>query len=321
MSSTVNSKLYGLIGFPVRHSLSASMHNAAFNYMGINASYRLFEIEPDQLKVFLLKPSKKVCDTSGECFAAQDILGFNVTIPYKIKVKEILEDLNPEEAVIGEEPAAEANSDQTQWDKMVSSAVNTVCRKEGGFSLYNTDAQGFLMSLEREMGFSHTGKDIMLLGCGGAGRAVVAALTYFEKPARRVYIFENNALALKPAQDHFRKFKFLSSIVRFISKEEIGQKIRQCHLLVNATPVGMNKGDPSPIDNEFLHKDISVYDVVYNRNTELVSQAVKRCQSACTGLGMLLYQGVLAWQLWIDKAAPVEVMRQALNKSIGGMKN
>lgn len=253
---------YGIIGWPVKHSLSPAMHNAAFKKLGIDAEYRKFEVKPADLEDFLLN--------------RKDVLGFNVTVPHKVRAKEILD------RVVDEKIAC-------------VDAINTVKREGSKIKYANTDVAGFLTSLREDLKFDHKDKNVLLIGCGGAGRAIIAGLS---KSAKKIYAYDSNPDAIKS-----------SGILQCISAKEIPEIIKDCQLLVNATPIGMKKGDSSPIDKELLHKNLFVYDVVYNRETELVKAAKG---PAVGGLGMLLYQGVHAFEFWTGKRAPIDVMRKAL---------
>ena len=171
-------KNYGLIGYPVKHSLSAAMHNAAFNYLKINAEYKLFEVKPEDLESFLLKAidEKSVC-------------GFNVTIPHKIKAKEIIDG------------RFKVLSD---YDAVVAGAINTI-NIEGGIKYKNTDVSGFRDLLVKDLRFIHKDKIVFIFGCGGAGRAVVAALLGQDRVsnAEKIFIFDANPTALEAAKNHF----------------------------------------------------------------------------------------------------------------------
>ena len=155
--------IYGLIGYPVKHSLSPAIHNAAFKACGINAEYRLFEVKPEELEDFLLKDIP-VKDVNGNSFSSQEIIGFNVTIPHKVRTREILESNFP----------FDKNANQQHRDLfyvMLSGAVNTVKRENGKLSYFNTDAEGFLKSLEGDLNFVTKDKKVLIIGCGGAGRS------------------------------------------------------------------------------------------------------------------------------------------------------
>ncbi len=301
--------IYGLIGYPVKHSLSPLMHNAAFNTLEINAEYRLFEVEPAKLEAFLLD-NIKVLDTQGKEFCSQDIIGFNITIPHKIKAKEILETRFPVSQ-------PEQIFPYVKW----SGAVNTVKRKADGTVDYkNTDVTGFSKSLSEDLKFNPKDKNILLIGCGGAGRAVVAGLIWEAAHPKKIYIYEPNSEAETSARKHFQQFSVLSEKTKFILKEQIAEIIKECQLLVNASPVGMRGEDISVIDKDWLHRDLYVYDVVYNRDqeTRLIRDAKSKGLRTVNGLSMLLHQGADAFQLWTGWEAPVEIMRKALNEGASG---
>lgn len=303
-------RTYGLIGYPVTHSLSALMHNAAFRELKIDAQYRLFEAAPEDLEDFLIR-DKKVKDNEGNLFSAEDLSGFNITIPHKVKAKEVLEREFPLDA--------DKNQSDTAYYVKLSGAINTVKREGGRLLYFNTDAAGFLRSLEEDLGFVPEAESVMLIGCGGAGRAVIAALSRRSPGIKKIYVNEAHAETAKNAKKHFLglpQASRLGQMLEFIASEDIARKISLCRLLVNASPVGMKEGDPSVIKKELLHEDLSVYDVVYNRKTQLIKDAESIGSKCSGGLGMLLYQGVAAFELWTGKNAPVELMRRALEEGL-----
>ena len=276
--------VYGVIGRPIKHSLSPVMHNAAFKELGIDAEYRKFDVKPKGLEDFLLN--------------RKDVKGFNITVPYKVTAKEILE----------------KRSREVLPYVQMSGAINTVKRAEDKFFCLNTDVIGFRRSLKEDLDFESEDKNVFLVGCGGAGRAIVAALIWKNTPhPKKIYIYEANDNATKSAKEHFEKFSITKEKLQFITKREIPGVIASCQLLVNATPIGMKEGDGSPVDKELLHKDLLVYDVVYNRKTELVKAAKGR---AVNGLGMFLYQGAHAFEFWTGQKAPIETMKEALNSAL-----
>lgn len=300
-------RTYGLIGYPVKHSFSPAMHNAAFQALNINAEYKLFEVEPNNLEGFLLKKIE-VKDTKGESFFSQDILGFNITIPHKVRASEIL---------LGETGIRLIRNIATEKDHYVflSGAINTIKREHGKVDYRNTDAGGFIKSLAVDLQFNPEGKNIFVLGCGGAGRAIVAALTW--KEIKKIYLYDTNQDAIKSARQRFDRFSHVRDKLEYVlEKGELSRLINECQLLVNASPVGMNEGDGSAIDRKLFHKDLFVYDIVYNRETQLIKDAKLSGLPATGGLGMLLYQGVEAFELWTGKKAPVEVMRKALTEAM-----
>ncbi|MBU1088195.1 MAG: shikimate dehydrogenase [Candidatus Omnitrophica bacterium] len=283
-------KIYGLIGYPVKHSFSAAMHNAAFSHLGMDkeCKYTLFEIKPDDLESFLLERT--------------DLAGFNITIPHKVKAKEILED-NFE------------NASATPDFATLVGAVNTVGRNDDGSIWWsNTDAPGFLKALDCDLGFKKAEqRDALVFGCGGAGRAVLSGLSW-KGLVRNIFIYELSSENQQAVKDYYSNIPKVWDKLRFITKEEIAEKIKTCSLLVNTTPVGMKDDNVRLIDKKLLHADLSVYDVVYNRETQLIKDAKAKGLKAVGGLGMLLYQGALAFQRWtgVNGDQVVDIMRQAL---------
>ncbi len=298
---------FGLIGFPVKHSFSPAMHNSAFKKLGINAEYKLFEINPLDLESFLLNPDRQFKDTEGKNHRAGDIAGFNITIPHKVTAKKILE------------RNSNAKSEKPFYSDL-SGAINTVKRETDSLFYTNTDAPGFLVSLKTELGFKTAGSRVLVVGCGGAGRAVIAALGEASCGIDKIFVYDKSKEAINAALKHFSacfvSYPHLEKKLEFIQEAQISDKIKISNLLVNASPVGMKEGDPSIIDKNILHKNLYVYDAVYNRQTQLIKEARALGLKAASGLGMLLYQGVYAFEFWIKKPAPAKEMEEALRKEI-----
>jgi len=300
--------IYGLIGYPVKHSFSGAMHNAAFKILGINAEYRLFEIKPDDLEDFLLNPAKKVKDTRGDNFYTKDIAGFNITIPHKIKAKEILS-------------ADSFFSNDNPYYIELSGAINTVKRNGRGGYYWNTDSYGFESVFRETLNFKPQGHDnALVIGCGGVGRVIISVLSREDSKVDKIYIYDKSKDAEINAENHFfrcfLKYPHIKGRLEFISEDKIAGIISRCRLLVNASPVGMRGGDGCPIPENLLHKDLFVYDVVYNRETKLVRIAREKCAASSGGLNMLLYQGAYAFSLWVNKPAPVDAMKDVLEKEM-----
>ncbi|MDD5128470.1 MAG: shikimate dehydrogenase [Candidatus Omnitrophica bacterium] len=276
---TFKSKLYGLVGFPVKHSLSPCMHNAAFAKLKIKAKYELFELRPEELEGFFANLRKN------------NISGFNVTVPYKEKVLSYLDAKAPGLREIG--------------------AVNTVVIAKGGKSKgFNTDFAGFRRHLKE---LKVVPRKVALIGAGGAAKAVCFALG--KSRVEEICIYDIDAyksLGLASQfKDVFEQTRF--SVVARI--EEL--KLQDKDLLVNTSPVGMHADDPCLIDGSMLHQGLFVYDLIYNPvETKLLATARKAGVRFSNGLGMLLYQGVICFEHFTGKRAPVEIMRAALNKGV-----
>ncbi|MFA5410403.1 MAG: shikimate dehydrogenase [Candidatus Omnitrophota bacterium] len=281
MDKNSQPKIYGVLGYPAKHSLSPLMHNAAFQALKINAEYRIFEKNPEELEGFL------------HSLFRENILGLNVTVPYKERIIPFLEKLSLEAELIG--------------------AVNTLRASANKLEGFNTDGEGFLKHLTVDLGFDPGGKTIALLGAGGAAKALSVYLSKTKPKSIAIYDLDKNRLAalIKHLKESFHKIEFKSA-------ESIeGLNIGGSDLLVNATPVGMKESDPSPVDEKFIRAGLLVYDLIYNpKETKLLKAARDKGASVSNGLGMLLYQGVASFEIWTGKKAPVEIMRQALNKGV-----
>jgi len=293
-------KIYGLLGFPVRHSLSPAMHNAAFRALNIPAEYRLFEVKPEELEGFLLN-NAPISDIDGNSFRLTDLSGFNVTIPYKVKVLQI----------IGSILGNKVNSIAALID-----AVNTVKVSADNLEAFNTDGAGFWRHLTKDLKFNLQGKKAAIIGAGGASRSVCVFLCIHK--AKSISVFDVDKDKLRELVDNVLIGQFSNYNIEIKAANSIdGLNIADCDLLVNATPIGMKEDDPCLVDEKFIHKDLLVYDLIYNpAETKLLKMAEKRKARVSNGLGMLLYQGAEAFEIWTGREAPVEVMRNALNQAI-----
>ncbi len=275
-------KIFALIGYPVGHTLSPYMHNAAFSKLKIKALYIPLSVEPKRLRqtIKILKDA--------------NIGGFNITIPFKSICMRYLDRVDKLASMIG--------------------AVNTVVVKGKRLIGYNTDATGFLRSLKKDLRLSPKNKSALLIGAGGAAMAVAFSLA--KEGAKEIFITDivkTKAVSLaKNIRKYFPKCKIKST-----TNYELRTTNYDIDLLVNATPLGMKKSDPLPVNPKLLHNRLSIYDVVYNPSpTKLVETAKKRKIKAVNGLGMLLYQGAEAFQLWTGRRAPIAVMRKTLLEHI-----
>lgn len=267
-------KITGIFGFPIAHTLSPAMHNAAFNALKLDFVYLPFEVQPRDL-------SKTV-----EAIRCLGLRGVNVTIPHKKNVMRFLDKIDPLARRIG--------------------SVNTIVNKNGFLTGYNTDGSGFLKDII-EKGFNPKGKTALLLGAGGAGYALAAILSI--NGAKKIYITDYQTsrateLSKRTPRSHV------------IPLDTWKENIPDSDILINATPAGMHSGDPLIVKSSELGKNIFVYDLIYHRRTELLHAAAKAGLAHSNGLGMLLNQGSLAFELWTEKRAPTEVMRRALLKAL-----
>ena len=297
-------KIYGLIGFPVKHSLSKIMHNSAFSYLNINAEYRLFEIKPEELEDFLLNPNKEIFDIEGNKIYSKDISGFNVTIPHKIRLKEILE---KNSLILNLKELKELN---------IVGAVNTVLRLNNKFNCYNTDIYGFSVSLKKDLEFNiKKDTEIFILGCGGAARAVIYSLCYNRRACpKKIYIFDINKDAFLGFKENLKNIneEKIYKTIEFVLKKDIQFVLKSCSLFVNASPIGMKDDKGLIIKKNFLHNKLKIFDLVYNRETKLIKYAKSLNLKSTDGKNMLLYQAAKAFEIWTKKKAPINIMRKAL---------
>jgi len=279
-------KLVGLIGYPVKHSLSPAMHNSAFAALNLNWCYVPLPVLPERL---------------GEAVAglrALNFVGANVTVPHKEAVMSYLDRVTPEAQAIG--------------------AANTIVVREGQGELigYNTDWRGFLTALS-EGSFDPQGERAVVLGAGGAARAVVYALA--QAGAQVTVLNRTPTRAQALVQDFASLFPSMSLLSLPFTLQTLEERAAEAHLLVNTTPVGMwPEVDRSlwPEDLAFPNH-LSVFDLVYNpRQTKLLRQARRAGVKVIGGLGMLVHQGAAAFELWTGEKAPVETMYEAASKTL-----
>jgi len=276
-------KRYGLIGFPVKHSYSAAMHNAAFKELGIDARYELFELSPEKLK------------DEFQQLLEDGLCGFNVTIPHKEAIIKLLGRIDREAELIG--------------------AVNTIKVDEKKATKgFNTDGLGFIKHLAEIVGFNPQGKKIAILGAGGVAKAVSTQLA--KNKVKGILLFDVDREKAKGLVYKLVR-NFPETDIRLIAEANALLQDKP-DLLINATPVGMHKEDALAIDPGQLHPKLIVYDLIYNpAETPLLREAKRKgCAGIFNGLGMLLYQGALAFKIWLDVEAPVEVMEEALREMI-----
>jgi len=280
---------YGIIGNPLKHSLSPVMQNAAFKALGVEAVYNLFPLEEDELDEFFEKLREET----------SPIFGLNVTVPYKEKVLSYLDSLAPVAQKIG--------------------AVNTiVIDDERKLIGYNTDAPGFLAHLA-ELDIDTKGKRLAILGAGGSARAILTALCLYPQKPEAILVYNRTASRLDEMLASLAQQVDISVIEPAATIEDLD--LRGCDMLINTTPIGLREDDPVLIDESFLHPDLFVYDLIYNpRETLLLRMAQEAGARTSNGLGMLYYQGVLALQHWAGIEIDDEIkriMREALEEAAG----
>jgi len=277
----------GVFGDPVEHSLSPQMQNAALKHCKIDMQCVRFHISPNELRDAI------------DLIRKMEFVGVNLTIPHKVAALELLD--TPDENV-----------------KRVG-AVNVIKVEGGKLRGFNTDGRGFARAIRDEFSVDLRDLRVMLLGAGGAARAI--ALQCAKENCERLVITNRSFEKAQKLADELRDFfagpKVLGPVARLqaIPLEEgaIRFQIGHIDLVVNATPLGLNRGDPSPIPARLLAPHVMVYDTIYSaERTPLVSAATEAGARAANGLSMLLHQGALAFEIWFQREAPIEVMRRAM---------
>lgn len=267
-------KVVGIFGHPVRHSLSPAMHNAAFEYLNLDCCYVPFPVHPDHL------------ERAVQGIRALSLVGVNVTVPHKEKVMALLDKIDEEASFIG--------------------AVNTIKNDSGRLTGFNTDGRGFMQSLA-EAGIEVRDKKVLIIGTGGAARAIGY---YLCKEASKVQLFDVETPKAEALAKHLYGVKQNAGTIDAASMKS-GEFMAGMDIIINATPLGLKHGDPSPVDMSLIKKEHVVCDLIYKETPILRAAAEKGCKTM-HGLGMLLWQGVFAFEIWTGIKAPVEVMKEAL---------
>jgi len=267
-------KTFAVIGDPIDHSLSPTIHNAAYRQLGLECTYIAYRIPKGQLDVEI-DSLKKI-----------KISGFNVTIPHKINVMEYLDELDENCKTIG--------------------ACNTVINDDGNLKGYNTDMDGFLEPIKNR-NISIQDSNILLFGAGGAARAIIAGLA--KEKARHVTIVNRtteHGLQLK----EFSGSIGLNSEVKTI--EEMNEFHADYDLIINSSSLGL-KNESSPIPIKIINQETVVYDIVYKPvNTELIKESKKKNAEIIYGYEMLLGQAIRSFEIWLEQKAPYDEMKKAL---------
>ncbi len=283
---TGKTKLLGVIGYPVEHSLSPAMHNAAIANLGLDYTYLPFPIKPEDLHAAI----------NG--FAAIGVVGFSITIPHKQAILPFLSTIEPIAQAVG--------------------AVNTVVRKDNRWLGTNTDVEGFLAPLQN---YHQDWKEkvAVILGNGGAARAVVAGCT--QLGCAEIHVVGRNVQRLKDFRNSWANSP-LEVNLNVHKWDELPNLIPQANLLVNTTPIGMYpKIDESPLSAKEmgeLPENAIAYDLIYTPNpTQFLQQAQQVDAIAIDGLEMLVQQGAAALKIWLQReTVPVDVMRQTLRQHL-----
>ena len=272
-----------LIGHPVAHSLSGAMQQAAFDALGIDARYELWDRTPMALGEAIIE------------IRSEDFLGANVTIPHKERVVPMVDRLTEEASATG--------------------AVNTITRDGRRLVGHNTDVPGFKVALDRLVGKQKMPKQAVVLGAGGGARAVVYGL--ITEGFQRVIVFNRHLHRAEGLVKHFGRSAAHMELRAMPWHESIIEaEVAKTKVLVNATSIGL-AGDVSPVPAEVLHGELLVLDVIYSR-TRLLRDAAAAGAATADGELMLLHHGAAAFTLWTGQPAPLELMQAKLVEARAG---
>jgi shikimate dehydrogenase len=276
-----------LLGYPVGHSRSAVMHNAAFEELGLDYRYDLRGVSPERLGSFM----------TGE-MRDPTVRGANVTIPHKLAVMEYIDEVDREALAVG--------------------AVNTIVNEDGRLKGYNTDGRGAIRALEEAYG-DLEGVKAVIVGAGGAARAIGYHLS---TRASEITILNRTLGRAVELAGHLSSMPECNASVEpsSLSRSELEEALKEAEILINTTPVGMTpEVEGTPVDGSLIIPGTLVFDTVYNPlRTRLLREAEEAGAKALPGLRMLVYQGAAAFRLWTGVEPPVELMYDAVTKVLGG---
>lgn len=279
MEFDTTTQFCGVIGKPVGHSLSPAIHNAAFRTSGLNFVYLAWQVDA-------------IGDAVKGLRALGNFRGASVTIPHKVAAMQFLDQVEPTAKRIG--------------------AINTIVAEKGELIGYNTDATGALRAL-RESGVDLKGRRIVVLGSGGAARAIAFALAAESGVGKLTLLGIEDSERTMLAQD-IRSAAALTVEDACLDESTLSRVLPDSHVLIHCTPVGMSpKTEATCVPASLLHPGLAVMDIVYNpRETQLLKNAKRVGCKTIPGLDMFLNQAVTQFELWTGQPAPVAVMRAVL---------
>lgn len=280
MNPIGSTRLYCLLGNPVAHSISPSMHNLAFDTLGIDSSYMAFCLEPENL-------AKVV-----EGLKAMNCGGFNLTMPFKTSIIPLLDEID--------EVASLAHS------------VNTVVNENGKLHGYTTDGIGFLKSMT-ECNIQYKGSTISMLGAGGVATSIITQAA--TEGVSKINIFKRKNATFDKVVDYADKISKATECDVFVydiaDMDIMEFSLQESDILINGTNVGMGDDDTSLVPKEFLHPNLKVCDTIYHPEmTRLLKDAASVGCKTMNGKFMLLYQGAAAFKLWTNQDMPVDIVKQ-----------
>lgn len=277
MTITGKTRVCGVIGEPIEHTLSPLMHNAAFETLRLDYVFLAFRVKPAQV------------ESAVNGMRALNIRGLNITMPHKSTIIKHL--------------------DRVDLSAQIVNSVNTVLNKENLLFGFNTDGVGALKAL-KENGVELKGRKVLLLGAGGAARAIAYTMA---KEADELAVLNRTVKQAQALAKLLEKSFNKKISTGSLSPTDIQSNLKDSDILINATSVGMKpRAEESPVPLKLLRSNLAVMDIVYNPlETKLAKEAKAAGARVVSGVEMLIYQGAASFELWTGKSAPIEVMRQA----------
>jgi shikimate dehydrogenase len=277
MNITGKTRVCGVIGEPIEHSLSPLMHNAAFEACKLDSVFLAFRVKPSEI------------ENAVNGMRALNIRGLNVTMPHKSAVIKYL--------------------DRVDLSAQIVNSVNTILSKENLLFGFNTDGVGAMKAL-KENGVDLKGRKVLLLGAGGAARAIAYTMA---KEADELAVLNRTLKQAQALAKLLEKSCNKKIATGSLSPSDIQRNLQDSDILINATSVGMKpKAEESLVTPNLLRSSLAVLDIVYNPlETKLAKDAKAAGAKVISGVEMLIYQGAASFEIWTGKSAPVEVMRRA----------
>ena len=270
--------LYGIVAHPIKHSFSPMMHNTAFQTLGINDVYLAFEVTDEHLGDFITTVK------------TLNIKGFNVSMPYKLKIMDYLDELTEE--------------------AKLCQAVNTVKNENGRLIGHISDGQGFIKACF-EKNWHIKDEKIVVLGAGGAACAIIVSLA--KEQAREIVVYNRSD---KPFIRELNEKLSCPIVLKSLSDQEaLKNDLKDAYLLIQTTNVGMSPNIDGCLieDDSYLHQGLKIADIIYNpKKTKLLEMAKDKGLDYMNGEGMILYQGAVSFEFWTGQAMPILEVKKAL---------
>ena len=294
---SASTRVCAVFGRPIKHSASPAMHNAAFSETGLNWRYLAFDVDPARLR------------SAIEGAGSMHFAGLNLTVPHKLLAMEMVDELDESARAWGAVNTIRFEGETAEgWKPLREFSGDFPGRiRSHGF---NTDADAVTRSIREDLGLSMPGASVLLLGAGGAGR--VAALKFASDGCSTLWLVNRTRSKAEELASEIRN--------RFPAVEvQVGYPKNRIDLVVNATSAGLKESDPLPFDPAMFSPGNAgaAYDMIYrpSKTAFLARAEQEKCRIA-NGLGMLLYQGAAAFEIWTGVPAPLETMRKSLMHSI-----